>query len=95
MPSNIHSTFQDLIRVPVNYKCVIDWENINFDLDYFKKVFQDKVDKEILGPDYLEQIKPNAIFDVKSSTIAIPKCNADFTLVAKNVAHFYVGLPAF
>ena len=29
------------------------------------------------------------------ATIALPKVHLDFNLVAKNVAHFYVGLPAY
>ena len=48
-----------------------------------------------MGPDPLEEMKPNALFKVKSATIALPKCHPDFNLVAKNVAHFYVGLPVY
>ena len=33
------------------------------------------------------------ILDVKSRTICMPKENSDLKLVARNVAHFYVGLP--
>ena len=39
-------------------------------------------------------MKPNDLFKVQSA-IGLPKGHPDFTLVAKNIAHFYVGLPAY
>ena len=33
------------------------------------------------------------ILDVKSRTICMPNENSDLKLVARNVAHFYAGLP--
>ena len=68
---------------------------MNSELDYFEKVHNEKIHDELLGPDPLEEIKPSALFKVKSATIALPKLYPDFNLVAKNVAHFYVGFPAY
>ena len=50
---------------------------------------------ELLGPDTLEEMKPSALFKVKSATIALPKFYTDFNLGTKNVGHFYVGFPAY
>ena len=108
VPSHIHSTFQDWIRVQRQaqfdcfkepcieckcYKCVTHWEGVNNDLDYFESVIADKTEQELKGPDPMQQVKPNCILDVKSRTICMPKENSDLKLVARNVAHFYAGLP--
>ena len=68
---------------------------MNSELDYFEKVHNEKIHDELLGPDPLEEMKPRALFKVKSAAIALPKFHPDFNLVAKNVAHFYFGLPAY
>ena len=70
-------------------------ETCESELDDREKVHNEKIHDELLGPDPLEEMKPNALFSVKSVTIAVPKFNPDFNLVAKNVTHFYVGFPAF
>ena len=61
-------------------------------LDYFKKIYKDKVQAEILDYDSVDDMKPKSLFTVQSSSIALPKGLPDFSLVAKNVAHFYIGV---
>ena len=68
---------------------------MNSELDYFEKMHNEKIHDELLGPDALEEMKPSALFKVTCATIALPKFYPDFNLVAKNVAHFYVGFPAY
>ena len=68
---------------------------MNSELDYFEKIHEDKVHAEILESDLIDDIKPKPVFTVQSSTVALPKGLPDFSLVAKNVAHFYVGLLAY
>ena len=110
VPSHIHSTFQDWIRVQrqaqfdcfqepsidcKRYKCVTHLEGVNKDLDYFETVFAEKTEQEFKGPDPMQQVKPNCILDEKSRATCMPKANSDLQLVARNVAHFYAGLPDY
>ena len=68
---------------------------MNSGLAYFETVHNEKIHDELLGPDPLKEMKRIALFKVKSATIALPKFYPDFNLVAKNVAHCYVGFPAY
>ena len=49
----------------------------------------------MLESDSEDDQKPKAVFNVSSSTFSVPNDNSDFKLGTKNVAHFYVGLPAY
>ena len=110
VPSSVHSTFQDLLRVQKQakfdcfkqpssncacYKCTTYWGRMDSDLDYFEKIQEDKSRVDLLGSDSDDDSKPKAVFNVRSDVLNLPKGQPDFNLVAKNVAHFYVGLPAF
>ena len=68
---------------------------MNSDLDYFEKMYDDKIEAKMLESDSEDDLKPKALFNVRSSTFSVPNGNSDFKLVAKNVAHFYVGMPAY
>ena len=110
VPSSVHSTFQDLLRVQKQakfdcfnqpsvfcecYKCTTYWSRINSDLDYFEKIQDDKAHVDLLGPDSDDDTQSKTVFNVHSDILVLPKGQSDFDLVAKNVAHFYVGLPAY
>ena len=68
---------------------------MNSDLDYFEKIQHDKAHVDLLGPDYDDDTQSKTVFNVRSEILVLPKGQSDFDLVAKNVAHFYVGLPAY
>ena len=51
---------------------------MNSELDYFEKVHNEKIHDESLGLDPLEEMKPSALFKVKSATIALPKVHPGF-----------------
>ena len=110
VPSSSHSTFQDLLRIQRQakfdcfqepsaccqcYKCVTFWERRNSELDYFEMMYEDKIEAQMLESDSEDDKKPKAVFNVSSSTFSVPNGTSDFKLVPKNVAHFYVGLPAY
>ena len=109
-PSTKLSTFQDLLCIQRQakfncfeepsafcdcYKCVTHWERMNSELDYYEKVYEDKLQAQMLESDSEDDLKPKAVFTVNSSTFTMPNVVSDFKLVAKNVAHFYIGLPAY
>ena len=110
VPSSVHSTFQDLLRIQQQakfdcfkepsaswqcYKCVTYWGRLNSELDYFEKMYDNKIEAKMLESDSEDDQKPKAVFNVSSSTFSVPNDNSDFKLGTKNVAHFYVGLPAY
>ena len=110
VPSSVHSTFQDLLCIRRQakldcfeepsafcdcYKCVTHWERMNSELDYYEKVYEDKLQAQMLESDSEDDLKPKAVFTVNSSTFTMPNVVSDFKWVAKNVAHFYIGLPAY
>ena len=68
---------------------------MNSYLDHFEKIQDDKFRVDLLGSDFDGDSKPKAVCNVRSDVLALPKGQPDFNLVAKNVAHFYVGLPAY
>ena len=57
----------------VNATNASHWKTVNNDLDYFEFVFREKIEIALKGPDPMQSTQSNSIFDVKSSTICIPK----------------------
>ena len=79
VPSSVHSTFQDLLRIQRQakfncfkepsascqcYKCVTYWGRMNSDLDYFEKMYDDKIEAKMLESDSEDHQKPKAVFNV-------------------------------
>ena len=61
---------------------------MNSDLNYFKKIQDDKAHVDLLGPDSDDDTQSKTVFNVRSEILVLPKGQSDFDLVAKNVAHF-------
>ena len=93
VPSSVHSTFQDLLRIQRQakfdcfeepsaccqcYKCVTFWERRNSELDYFEMMYEDKIEAQMLESDSEDDKKPKAVFNVSSSTFSVPNVTSDF-----------------
>ena len=66
---------------------------MNSALDYFEKIYEDKVHVELLGPDPIDEMKPKVLFNVQSATLTLPKGHPDFKLQRMNIITY--GLPSF
>ena len=51
------------------YKCTTHWDRVNSELDYFEKIYEDKVQAEILEPGSVDDMKPKSLFTVQSTTM--------------------------
>ena len=67
---------------------------MNSELNYYEKLYEDKLQAHMLESDSEDDLKPKAVLTV-SSNFTMSNVVSDFKLVAKNVAHFYIGLPAY